>query len=175
VPGISETMTLSSFIKMLKSEDFPTFVLPKIVNFIPSIKGFSSSYFDKIVSISFKFLVNISWISSSLTSSTSSGKEIEPSIFILNVFKSSIISFTFFVNLPSSVFIDDWSSYKSLEKTILFIACAEIRSILPFKNALSVNSPGLDNLPPYSIIVVIILSIRTGEEKVWISTTSSPV
>ena len=127
-----------------------------------SISTFIFSIFPNSSSFSIKM------ISSSAKSSSSSTNE---DAFI-NCSRSSS---TFFDNWPSSWFLAPFNEASVLEFIISTTASAWARSILLFKNARFVNSPGSANLIPLFTKISIILLVIKGFPCVLISIESSPV
>ncbi len=149
VPGISDTMALSSFNRTFNRVDFPTFGSPIIATGIPFFIAFPSSKDPAIelnVSrISFSRLFNrtlsANSTSSSLKSSSSSIKEIK--------FRSlSRNCRIWFENPPLICLSATFREASEVDDIKSATASACERSSFPFRKALMVNSPGFANLAP---------------------------
>ena len=178
VPAISVTIALFSLSNAFNKEDFPTLGLPTMAKLNPSLiilpasAPLSSTFISsiqlfKLFSTFLGILGSIS-SSSSVKSTANSTKAITFSIYSLNLF----ICLDKYPELCIKAdFID--KSVLALIRSITASACD--KSILPFKKALLVNSPGSAILAPAFIMLSRTLFVETTPPWQFISTTSSAV
>ena len=150
MPGTAVTIARSSPASKFKREDFPALGFPRITVFIPSVKIRPFSDCFKILSScsnSFSTISsNWSWYPSKEICSGSSNADSIKAIW----YKISSLNFLIWLetdpfNWQKEASIAYW--FLALIKSITASACD--KSILPFKNALFVNSPGSAALAPY--------------------------
>ena len=150
VPAISVTMALSSSSKALRREDLPAFGSPNMQVFMPSLISLPSS----VVSTSFFSFFSISSNSPSASSVNPSrlicsGSSSAASMYAVFDMIFSRISMILSFTLPLSCFTEFFNARLLFALMISITASAWERSILPFKNALLVNSPGSASLAPF--------------------------
>jgi len=104
---------------------------------------------------------------------SSSGKSIPASISLKSFIRESLIELILFFSFPSICELAISSDLSVLALIISITASACVRSILPFINALLVNSPGWASLAPFSITSLRISLKAICPECAFISTTSS--
>ena len=144
VPGISVTIAASAPEIAFNKVDFPEFGYPAITTWRPSLIITPCFALVKTVSKSVKHSVTILRIVSfELNSKSSSEKSIAASTLIRVLVSCSCIFLIRSENAPRNVLEADFAccSVPASIRSATASACA--KSILPFKNDRSVNSPGL--------------------------------
>ena len=158
VPAISVTIAFSSPTREFKREDFPAFGFPTITVEIPSFNIFPLSLFASSLSI---FFITSDTIPDSFSGYPSrlmcSGSSNALSINAISCKTFPRISLIFSETEPESWLNELFNANSFLELITSITDSACERSILPFKNARFVNSPGSAGRAPYLITVSKIL------------------
>ena len=164
VPAISVTIAFFFSTRAFKRELFPVLGIPQIAHVIPLFKA-SPLLAVFLRASSPLFIVSSFSLSSppAKVSMSSSGKSLETCIAANKSRRYSLILIIGFVIPPSSLFTAANNALSVFASIISFTASACVRLILPFKNALLVNSPFFAIEAPFSSSASIILSTLSGE------------
>ena len=163
VPGMWVTIARSSFKRRFRRLDLPALTRPTITVFIPSTQILPSPW--ALTRPSIAVMTPSSMMSAVLSldriSASSSGKSIATSTCasISTTFRRN--ASIFFLNDPLICRDARVRPRSVLELRRSATASAWVRSILPFKKALSVNSPGSACLAPWSSTTWRIFESRT--------------
>ena len=164
VPAISVTIALFSLNKAFNKDDFPTFGFPTIARLKPSLISFPSSAFFKRTFISLIAFSKLSPTFKGILGSTSSSSSVKSTANSTNANTFNIYSLNLLISLdkyPVLCIKADFIAKSVLAVIISITASACDKSILPFKNALLVNSPGSASLAPALITVSNTLFVDT--------------
>ena len=152
VPWMSLTMALSSFNKTLRSVDFPAFVSPIIATGTPFLITLPTLNEYTRRAITFSMLsASCNNAERSANSTSSSLKSNSNSIIEVKLSSFSRRSVSSLLNPPRIWLMARRWVAADVEAIKSATASAWLRSILPFKKALCVNSPGCARRQPFLI------------------------
>ena len=178
VPAISVTIALFCLNNAFNKDDFPTLGLPTIAKLNPSLINFPSSALLRSEFISFIDFSKLSATFNGILGSISSSSSVKSTANSTNANMLSIYSLNLLISLdkyPLLCINADFIAKSVLAVIISITASAWDKSILPFKKALFVNSPGSASLAPAFITVSKTLLVETTPPWQLISIVSSAV